>query len=141
MRPRRAQAQMSRHLTMARMAKLLGWVGPTGEPTRNDLDRLRRRLRRVERETGRRILFGGGRRGKRGGGRCWTTWQAIRGAGLVDDVAILDEMARQHLADLRDEVVHHGELIDLLDHRQRASTVVLREVQENVREIAGIIKN
>jgi len=124
---------------MADVARLLGWVGPAGKPTRYDLRRIRRRLRRVEQETGRRILFGGGQGGRPGGGRCWTTWQAIRAAGLVDDVAILDEMARHHLADLRDEVTHQGQLIDMLDHRQRAATAVLRQVQDDVRGIARVL--
>jgi len=118
--------QISPQLTMADVATLLGWVRPaTGRPGRADTDRVRRRLRRIEQESGNRVLHGGGRPGKPGGGRVWTTNAALRKAGLVDDWEAMTDAVRVRIEEL-------GELVDLLDERQRATARALAQVSQQL---------
>lgn len=66
---------------------VLGWcVGPNS--ARNTRDR----LRRLERALGLRVLWGAGKQGL----RAWTTFSALRSAGLIDDMRItLGELGEQ----------------------------------------------
>lgn len=63
------------------------WVNvETGEPTRVETQRLRRRLRSLEREVDQKVLFGGRLgHGRGAGSKCWTTIEALRRVGLIDD--------------------------------------------------------
>lgn len=105
--------RMSKQLSMREVAQLLGeqWCsGPGGEPTKADLERLRRRLRRTQAETGHQLLFGGGRKGRRGGGRCWTTFAALRRAELVDDIDAIASAVTDRLSELREALTVNEEM-------------------------------
>lgn len=94
--------RLSKHLSMRQVAELLGWHSmPDGSASDDEIQRARRRIRRAEQQTGERLLFGGGKRGSRGGGMLWTTWAALRRAGLVDDVAETTDSIAAALAELR----------------------------------------
>lgn len=99
---------------MREVAHLLGWCGPDGEPEPADLLRVRRRLRRVERQLSKRLVFGGGDGGsaRGGGGRLWTTINALRTAGLLDDWPDMTQAIKRRLDEQQ-------ELVELLDERQR----------------------
>lgn len=86
---------MARRLTMEEAAVVLGWA-EGNNAARNTRDR----LRRVQRALGVRVLWGAGRQGV----RAWTTFSALRDAGLVDDMRLtlgeVGEQVREYLARL-----------------------------------------
>lgn len=81
---------------MAEAAKVLGW---DAEGKRNPVRVTRYRLAQVERTLGVRVLFGVAR-----GKQTWTTMNALRHAGLVDDVGEVLGMTANELRELRDRV-------------------------------------
>jgi len=128
--------RLSKQLTMREVAQLLGdeWCsGPEGKPTGEDMRRLRRRLRRLEAETGHRLLFGGGVKGRRGGGRCWTTFAALRRADLVDDIDALASVVADRFEELRDAITMSEETTKAL---ARAHARLAGEVAALQRKVA-----
>lgn len=104
----RERRRPSEQLSLAEVCERLGdkWVAPaTGKPTQVHIKKLKRRLRRVEAEQRVRLVFGGGRPGRSGGGPCWTTWYALQRAGLVDEFRLLHEQLGARI----DEVEAHLE--------------------------------
>lgn len=75
-----ADYRVTRRLTMAEAAVMLGWT-----TVKNPERSTRERLRRMGRACGVRLLFGGGKHGA----QTWTTMSALRHGGLVDDFAEL----------------------------------------------------
>ena len=132
----RTRARISQQLTMRDCCILLhqaggGWCGEgDGEPTRRDIERLRRRLRTAEAQVRRRLLFGGGQRGRRGGGHCWTTIGALRAVGLLDDFEAMAGTVGQRVAELQDTI---GEL----DERQR---LLARTLARNQGQLCAIAR-
>ena len=122
--------RISGQLTMREACIMLGWVGPRGKPTNVDMLRLRRRLRRAEQVLAKRMLFGGSEGRGRGGGRCWTTTNALRHAGLLDDFEMMTEAVREVVGDLR-------EAVDTIHDRQRAMARSLAQTQGQLRQVAA----
>lgn len=81
---------------MSEAADVLGW---SAEPVRNPTRVTRYRLAQVERALGVRLLFGVAR-----GKRTWTTMNALRHAGLVDDVGEVLGVTANELRELRERV-------------------------------------
>lgn len=122
--------RLSQHLTMRQAAQLLNWVGTTGQPTTADMRRVKYHLRVAERTNGRRLVFGGGRLGRRGGGgRCWTTINALRHADLLDDY---ESMA----AEVGERINELYEMIELLGARQNGVARVLGKQRSQLTAIA-----
>jgi hypothetical protein len=106
---RKASRRLSPQLSLRQVCALLDeaaveagsserWVTTAiGAPGANDIRRLRRRLRRAEAERKERLLFGGGKRGS----NTWTTWDALRRAGLIDNVAAVTGAVADAVAELR----------------------------------------
>lgn len=99
--------QGTRRLLMSEAAEVLGW---SSEGRRNPTRVTRYRLEQVEKTLGVKLLFGLGKTGS----RAWTTMNALRHAGLVDDVHEVLGVTASELRAMSDRVASLEKCVRLL---------------------------
>ncbi len=135
--------RLSRHLYMTDVAQLLRDDPTDDRPvTRKEAENARNKLRRLERDLGRQLVFGGGyrdgltRRGparqRGGGGKCWTTLDRLRHAGLVDDHLVLYEQLGERFDEVEQAVELTSMQFELLAKTVARMQRELRESQEKL---------
>lgn len=112
--------RLSRHLTMRDVAAMVGFHDEDGKIRVSDVRRARRMLARLERQTGRRLLF------DVQSGTAWTTLKALREA--APDLVESERSLGDRVAALEDDML-------TMDHRTRNLRAVAASNQRRIKAL------